>query len=292
MSPGGRIALVGYDRADPIGWENPGLFVVEGRNLRRLDGSLDRPIGNKTFADTGELTDAFAPRAHWLDEETLVALVASRGGSRPFSFPLDGEPVPLLDDEEVVCSGLGVGGGRVVVNAAALGDAPDLFEVASGRLRRLTTHGSRWLRPHRIEPERISVRAREPSAHRRLVRPCPRPAAPRSARSQDPWWPAQRIRPRAVHRDSRACACGLPRPLCEPSGIRGVRRGVLAAAERALGRARRSGTARGGRLGDSARASFARPNRCARPLVRRIHGQLAARPPSESLRCSESARTL
>lgn len=160
VSPAGRIALIGYDKPDPIGWENVGLFVVEGRNLRRLDESLDRPVGNHTFADTGELTDAFAPRAHWLDEETLVALVASRGGSRPYSFPLDGEPIPLLEDEEVVCSGLAVGGGRVVVNAAAPADAPDLFEVASGRLRRLTTHGGRWLRPHRIEAERISVRAR------------------------------------------------------------------------------------------------------------------------------------
>ena len=160
VSPGGRLALVGYDAPDPIGWENTALFVVEGRDLRRLGDSLDRPIGNHTFADTGELTDALSPRAHWLDEETLVALVASHGGSRPYRFPVDSEPTPLLDDEEVVCSGLAVGGGRVVVNAAGPGDSPDLFEVANGRLRRLTTPGSRWLRPHRIEPERVSVRAR------------------------------------------------------------------------------------------------------------------------------------
>ena len=161
VSAGGLIALVGYDVPDPIGWENTGLFVVEGRSLRRLDEGLDRPIGNHTFADTAELTDAFGPRAHWLDEQSLVALVSSRGGSRPYLFPLDGEPTPLLDDEEVVCSGLAVGGGRVVVNASGRpDDAPDLYEVANGLLRRLTAHGGRWLRPHRIEAERITVRAR------------------------------------------------------------------------------------------------------------------------------------
>jgi dipeptidyl aminopeptidase/acylaminoacyl peptidase len=159
-SPAGRIALVGVDRADPVGWEQTNLFVVEGNRTRQLGADLDRPIGNATFADTLDYGETLQPRAQWLDEETLIALVSDRGGSRPYRFPLDGPAQPLLDDPELVCSGLAVGAGRVVVIAAEPGRAGELCEVVHGRLRPLTRHGSRWLAPHRIEPERISVRRR------------------------------------------------------------------------------------------------------------------------------------
>lgn len=160
VSPGGRVALVGVDRADPVGWEHAALFVVEGGRPRQLGGDLDRPIGNHTFCDTVELTDGVLPRAHWLDEKTLVALVSDRGGSRPYRFPLEGDPAPLLDDEQLVCGGLAVGGGRVVVTASPPGGAPEICEASAGGLRPLTTHGSRWIAPYRIEPERVSVKAR------------------------------------------------------------------------------------------------------------------------------------
>ena len=159
-SPGGRIALVGLDRGDPVGWENENLYLVEGRETRQLGAELDRPIGNRTFADVLDLTELLLPHAHWLDEQSLVALVSDRGGSRPFLFPLDRPPEPLLDDPEVVCANLAVGGGRLVVVAAQPGRAGELYEVEDGELRPLTRHGSRWLAPHRIEPERISVRRR------------------------------------------------------------------------------------------------------------------------------------
>jgi acylaminoacyl-peptidase len=160
VSPGGALAIVGVDRADPVGWEIVSLFVLKGGKARQVGAGLDRPIGNQTFADTAELTEILMPRAHWLDEETLVAIVSDRGGSRPYRFPVDGDPAPLLDDTEVVCAGLAVGGGRVVVTAAPPGGAAELYEVAAGSLRPLTTHGSRWVAPHHIEPERLSVRAR------------------------------------------------------------------------------------------------------------------------------------
>jgi dipeptidyl aminopeptidase/acylaminoacyl peptidase len=156
----GRLTLVGMDVPDPIGWENTALFVVDGGKIRRLGAELDRGVGNHVFADTLELTDAFMPRAYWLDEETLVALVTDGGGSRPYRFPLDGEPAPLVDDPNVVCGSLAVGAGRVVVSAAEADSAPEVYEVASGRLRRLTRDGSRWLARSRIEAERVSVRAR------------------------------------------------------------------------------------------------------------------------------------
>jgi dipeptidyl aminopeptidase/acylaminoacyl peptidase len=159
-STGGRVALVGLDRADPVGWENENLYLVEGPKTRQLGAKLDRPIGNRTFADVLDLTEVFLPHAHWLDDESLVALVSDRGGSRPFRFPLDGPPEPLLDDSEIVCANLAVGGGRLVVVAAAPGGAGELYEVEDAELRPLTRHGSRWLAPHRIEPERISVRWR------------------------------------------------------------------------------------------------------------------------------------
>jgi dipeptidyl aminopeptidase/acylaminoacyl peptidase len=159
-SPRGRVALVGVDHADPVGWEQTNLFVVEGNRTRQLSAELDRPIGNATFADTLDYGETLQPRAQWLDEETLIALVSDRGGSRPYRFPLDGPAQPLLDDPELVCSGLAVGAGRVVVIAAEPGGAGELCEVVHGRLRPLTRHGTRWLAPHRIEPERITVRRR------------------------------------------------------------------------------------------------------------------------------------
>jgi dipeptidyl aminopeptidase/acylaminoacyl peptidase len=159
-SPEGRIALVGLDRPDPVGWENENLYVVEGRARRQLGTELDRPIGNRTFADVLDLTELILPHAHWLDEERLVALVSDRGGSRPFRFPLDGPPEPLLDDPEIVCANVAVGGGRIAVVAAPPGGAGELYAVEDGELRPLTRHGSRWIAPHRIEPERISLRRR------------------------------------------------------------------------------------------------------------------------------------
>jgi dipeptidyl aminopeptidase/acylaminoacyl peptidase len=162
VSPGGRLALVGVDRADPVGWENANLFVVERRSARRLGAALDRPVGNRTFTDLLDLSDLLVPRALWLDDESLVALVSDRGGCRPYRFWPDGEaePEPLIDDPEIVCAGLAAGGGRLAVVAAEPGSAGEVYEVAHGRLRPLTRDGSRWLRPHRIEPERFSVRAR------------------------------------------------------------------------------------------------------------------------------------
>jgi dipeptidyl aminopeptidase/acylaminoacyl peptidase len=159
-SPEGRVALVGVDRDDPVGWENDSLFVVAGRRTRQLGSELDRPIGNRTFDDLSDLGEVFTPRARWLDEDNLVALVSDGGGSRPYRFPLDGRPQPLLDNPDVVCSSLAVGGGRVVVIAGQPGNAGEVYEVEDGKLRPLTRHGSRWLTPHRIEPERVSVRRR------------------------------------------------------------------------------------------------------------------------------------
>jgi dipeptidyl aminopeptidase/acylaminoacyl peptidase len=159
-SPSGRVALVGVDRADPVGWEQTNLFVVEGSRHKQLGAELDRPIGNATFADVLDLSENLQPHAQWLDEETLVALVSDSGGSRPYRFPLDGPAQPLLDDPEIVCAGLAAGAGRIVVIAAEPGSAGELCEVVDGRLRPLTRHGSRWLTRHRVEPERISVRRR------------------------------------------------------------------------------------------------------------------------------------
>ena len=160
VSAQGRVALVGVDRADPVGWESSNLFVVERGGARQLGEALDRPVGNHTFTDVLDFSDLIIPRALWLDEESLVALVSDCGGTRPFRFWLDGDAEPLVDDAEIVCAGLAAGGGRLLVVAAEPGGAGEVYEVAHGRLRPLTRDGSRWLRPHRIRPERFSVRAR------------------------------------------------------------------------------------------------------------------------------------
>ena len=92
----------------------------------------------------------------WLDERTIVALAADRGAAHPYRFGLDGSVERLAGGDEVVCTSIAAGGGRVAVVASVDGPG-EVFAVEEGRLRRLTTGGSRWFGPFRRTPERVAV---------------------------------------------------------------------------------------------------------------------------------------
>jgi dipeptidyl aminopeptidase/acylaminoacyl peptidase len=156
-SPGGHLAVIGVDRPDPVGWENPNLYVVERGRPRQLGAELDRPAMGHTFSDVLDISGILAPTLGWLDDETVVALVADRGEAHPHRFPLDGPPERLVE-RELVCSRVAVGGGRIVVLAAEPGKAGELYAVEDGEARPLTRHGSGWLSRHRTNPDRVSIR--------------------------------------------------------------------------------------------------------------------------------------
>ncbi len=154
-SPGGTLALLGYDAETDDGGENLTLHV----GGRRLAADLDRTLFNATAGDLDDLTARFPPPLAWLDDDSLVALVADEGRALPYRFGRDGS-YEALAGGEVVAYGLGTGGGRVAVAACVDGQAGEIYAVEDGRLRALTRDGSRWFSPYVREPERVRAKVR------------------------------------------------------------------------------------------------------------------------------------
>jgi dipeptidyl aminopeptidase/acylaminoacyl peptidase len=156
FAPDGRLALLGIDRPPPLGGENLDLLVHDGRGLRQLAVELDRPIGVRVVGDLIDVGAIFPAPLYWLDDGHLVAIVTDRGRAHPYRFGLDGSVEPLADGD-VACAGLAVAAGRIVTIAIAGGRPGEVCAVEDGRLRPLTRNGSRWLAPHRRDPERVSI---------------------------------------------------------------------------------------------------------------------------------------
>jgi dipeptidyl aminopeptidase/acylaminoacyl peptidase len=160
-SPGGRLAINGLDDPSYSGASNIGVWVKEGRNLRRLGEKLDRQFW---FAVAGDLFDVGARSPsplHWLDDENLLSLVTDRGTCVPYRLGLDGSFERLVEGDEIVCSTVAEAGGRIVVAASVAGAAQDVYAVEDGALRRLSQNGGRWLAPYRRDPEHHAVRHKE-----------------------------------------------------------------------------------------------------------------------------------
>jgi dipeptidyl aminopeptidase/acylaminoacyl peptidase len=139
-SPGGRLALLGHDGETLAGWVN-------------------RPLFNATAGDILDLTAREPAPLHWLDEESLVGLVADQGRSIPYRFGVDGS-YQALAQGEVVAYALGAGGDHVAVAACVDGQAGEVYAVEDGGLRQLTRDGGRWFRPFAREPERVRAKVR------------------------------------------------------------------------------------------------------------------------------------
>jgi len=155
-SPSGRLAAIAEPRPIQDAWQNSGLFALDDGSWRRLGEALDRPIGNKNYGDlyTGGLIGP--QEVAWLDDENILATISDRGTAPLTRFGLDGSVERLVDGEVVIFEHR-VGGGRVVAAATTLGRPPELYESSGGRLRRITSDGSRWFGPFRRDPERVSA---------------------------------------------------------------------------------------------------------------------------------------
>jgi len=160
-SPSGQLALLGLEQEGSPGWANIGLWVQEGRSQRRLGAELDRTFCFLVASDLYDFSARFPPPLVWLDEENLVVLVTDGGTCVPYRFGLDGSAERLVERDDAVCSWLAAGGGRVAVVANVAGAASEVYAVEDGDLRQLSRNGSRWLAPHRQEPERHFVRHRD-----------------------------------------------------------------------------------------------------------------------------------
>ena len=144
-SPDGRhVAFVGTDVDDPPDELPPRLWLTEvrGGSPRPLAADFDRPIGDWAWGDL--LLAEGAPMA-WLDDERIAAIVGDRGRGLPFTVPLDGEASPMVDPgTPLASSAVAVSAGRVVVAAAAAGEAGALWRVEGSRLRPLGRDGAGW----------------------------------------------------------------------------------------------------------------------------------------------------
>lgn len=151
----GRVPFVGGMWAGAPLWGTWGLYILEGREVRRLGAQLDRSVVVATYGDLID-PEAEMRRPLWIDDERIVALVSDRGRVIPFEFGLDGSARPLVRGD-IVCTAVQVAAGRVVVVANEQGNAAELYEVDAGKLRRVSQHGSRWLVPFRVDPQPVEV---------------------------------------------------------------------------------------------------------------------------------------
>ena len=154
-APSGRIAFLGVSQPRTPGWANVELYLMDGGRARQLAAGRDLNLQNTTYGDFEDAEQFGPPPLSWLDDDHLVCLVATRGASHPYRFGTDGS-VEALAQEDMVCSALDTGGGRVAVVAS--GDGPsDVYAVEDGGLRRLTTDGGRWFGPFQRRVETVEI---------------------------------------------------------------------------------------------------------------------------------------
>ena len=161
-SPSPHIAYLGVDRPHFPGWADPELYVVEGGLSRRLGADHHLRIGVSSYGDYIDAENLFSFPITWYDERNVLTVVSHRGASHPYRFGMDGS-VEKLAETDATCVGLATGGGRVAVVAAT--DRPmEVYAVEGGKLRPLTTDGSKWYGPFRRSVEQADVK--HPDGHR------------------------------------------------------------------------------------------------------------------------------
>jgi dipeptidyl aminopeptidase/acylaminoacyl peptidase len=82
----------------------------------------------------------------WEGNDQLLVTIGRQGRVLPYRVPLSGSgAVPLVDETSRLISGtVTARNGRRFLTAARDGQASELYRLADGRLRRLTSLGSRW----------------------------------------------------------------------------------------------------------------------------------------------------
>jgi dipeptidyl aminopeptidase/acylaminoacyl peptidase len=160
-SPSQQIAFVGTSRPDLAGWADIELHLADGKKARRLAADRHLNISITSYGDFQDAENIGPPPVMWEDEKHVLGLVSHHGCSIPYRFGIDGT-VEALGEPEAICSAVATGGGRTAV-VASTGEPSDVYEVENGRLRRLTTDGSRWFGPFNRPIERVSIQ--HPDGH-------------------------------------------------------------------------------------------------------------------------------
>jgi dipeptidyl aminopeptidase/acylaminoacyl peptidase len=158
-SPDGKwLAFLGTDVVDPqVGDpERVWLATQTGRHPCCLTPDLDDGVGGWAWSDLGMAEEIEAPQ--WDGPEQLLVTIGRRGRVLPYRIvPEDGYQIahqvgslvaklePLVDEDTRLIAGtVTARNGRRFVSAAWDGRASELYALTDGRLRRLTTLGSRW----------------------------------------------------------------------------------------------------------------------------------------------------
>jgi dipeptidyl aminopeptidase/acylaminoacyl peptidase len=150
FSPEGRrLAFIGTDVADPPNDILPSVWVADlpGGRPRNLTASLDRPVGDWAWSDLVMAEDVAGPI--WLDDDSLLVLVGTRGRNVPYRVGLDGHAAPLVDPR-MNLDGAGLAatpdGKTVTLSAGLDGRSGEVYAIERGALRSITREGSRWQR--------------------------------------------------------------------------------------------------------------------------------------------------
>ena len=229
---GGLLAFVGTNVPGAPDHAEPEMYVWDGeRRPRSLTRRLDLPVTLGWCSDLHDWIHAEIPPPQWDGDEALVVPINRRGRDEVWRIPVHGEPQPLTEGDTTL-GAVAVGGGRVVATAADDAYPPELCAVEGGNLRRLTRHGSAWLRRHDAAARARGGRGRHPHLHRGAR---PKPAA-LGARAVAARRPVRCPRPHAGAGLVAARGAGLPRAAAQHPRLRRVRRRLDQADCRRLGR--------------------------------------------------------
>jgi len=136
VSPdGSTIAFLGYD--DPATYPQNvkvGVVPVAGGAHRWISTALDRSF--ETTAGT------VTPK--WIDDATLICSAEDRGQTHAYRVSVDARPPEQITAGAITVKGLDAAGGQVAYTAAAVDQVTDLFMLANGEPRRLTSFAATY----------------------------------------------------------------------------------------------------------------------------------------------------
>ncbi|MFN8022647.1 MAG: S9 family peptidase [Acidimicrobiales bacterium] len=150
VSPDGdQVAFLGYDDPAEVP-QNAAIGVVSasGGEHRWISRALDR-----TFETT-----AGSRAPVWEAGGTLLATAEDRGQTHLFRLHLDGAAPERVTDGAVTVYGFDAAGGTIAATIGSVDSVTDLFVVAPGGLRRLTSFAARYVEAaHPQTWERLAV---------------------------------------------------------------------------------------------------------------------------------------
>jgi len=160
-APSQHIAFLGVSNPQLAGWSDVELHVSDGHKARRLAADRGFNIQTTSYGDFEDTENFGPPPVIWEDQTRVLGLVSHHGCSHPYRFGIDGS-VEALAEPEAICLAIATGDGRTAV-VASTEQPSDVYAVENGKLRPLTTDGSRWFGPFSRPIEHLSIK--HPEGH-------------------------------------------------------------------------------------------------------------------------------